>query len=199
VDVRALTLFVVRHGECEHNAEGLSRVAGQNDSPLTPRGRAQSRANGILLKELSPDLSQLGFFASSLHRACMTMELLRESSGLEPALYLADRRLMEIDCGDNTWLPWPEIEARAEKDPLWNSDRWNYVHPNGESLAILQQRVEEFLQTLLGDAVIVTHAGVIRMIRAHILGLSHQQTLDYRPPNAGIMRLSAGVEIYFGE
>lgn len=191
------TLYVLRHGECEHNLEG--RIAGQNDSPLTARGRDQATANGVLLKRLVPDLSPLKFFASSLHRACETMELAREAAGLPAAGYVADRRLMEVDCGENTWRTWPEIEKRAEKDPIWHSDRWRYAHPGGESLVDLEQRAEAFLKPLQGNAVLVTHAGVVRMIRKLVLGLSREQTLEYHPPNAGIVRLSGGTETYFGE
>src|ERR1700679_2342669 len=95
-----LTLYVLRHGECEHNVEG--RIAAQDDSPLTQRGRDQARANGRLLKELIGDLSALDFFASSLHRTCATMELAREAAGLSATGYRADRRLMEGDLGDHT-------------------------------------------------------------------------------------------------
>jgi probable phosphoglycerate mutase len=191
------TLFLVRHGECEHNIKGL--IAGQNDSPLTARGRAQARANGILLKQLVPDLSSLDYFASPLHRAAATMELVRDAAGLPPAGYTADRRIMEIDVGGNTWLTWPEIEKRAAQDPVWHTDRWRYAHPGGESLTDLESRVEAFLNSLSRDAVIVTHAGVVRMIRKLVLGLSREETLSYHPPNAGIMRLSGGAETYFGD
>jgi probable phosphoglycerate mutase len=162
------------------------------------RGRKQAAANGISLKRLVPDLSSLAFFASSLHRACATMELMREAGGLPATDYIADRRLMEVDCGENTWLTWPEIEKRAEQDPIWHSDRWRYAHPGGESLIDLENRVSEFLRTMKRDAVLVTHAGVVRMIRKIVLGLSREATLEYHPPNAGIMRLSGGTETIFG-
>jgi probable phosphoglycerate mutase len=190
------TLFVIRHGECEHNLEG--KIAGQNDSPLTSRGCDQAHTTGTLLKQIVPDPSSLAFFASPLHRACTTMELVRESAGLTSLGYLCDHRLMEVDCGENTWLTWPEIEKRAEQDPVWHSDRWRYAHPGGESLVDLEQRVSIFLGTLDRDAVIVTHAGVVRMIRKLVLGLSRDLTLEYHPPNAGIMRLSGGTETFFG-
>ena len=45
-----LTLYIIRHGECEHNIAG--RAAGQDDSPLTHRGREQARDNGRLLARL---------------------------------------------------------------------------------------------------------------------------------------------------
>ena len=196
-DPRAPTLYVFRHGECEHNVE--RRVAAQNDSPLTARGREQARANGVLLKELAGPLERLAFYASPLHRAAMTMEIAREAAGLPAIGYIADRRLMEIDCGDNTWRKWPEIAADASRDPLWESDPWNYVPPHGESLSMLHARVGAFLNTLTGDSVLVAHAGTLRMIRSHLLGLSQVATMEYHPPNAGILRLSGGSETYFGE
>src|ERR1700679_1210264 len=100
MNFRDLTLYVIRHGECEHNALGV--VAGQNDSPLTDKGRGHARNNGAALRELVGDLSKVDFFASSLHRTCATMELARIAAGLPATGYIADRRLMEIDCGENT-------------------------------------------------------------------------------------------------
>ncbi len=184
------TLYVVRHGECVHNVEG--RVAAQNDSPLTERGRSQAHANGRLLRELAPDLAALDFVASPLHRAATTMELLREAAGLDPLLYRADRRLMEIDMGDDTWKLPREIGHLG-------AQYWDYARPNGESMAMLLARVASFLDGLARDAVLVTHAGPARVIRMHVLGLTRQDALDYHPPNAGIMRLSGGNEAYFGE
>lgn len=195
-DFRSLTLYVLRHGECEHNIRHL--VAGQNDSSLTERGRQQARANGILLRELASPLDTLEFYSSPLHRAAATMEFVRAAAGLPPAGYIADRRLMEIDCGTNTWRTWPEIEADASRHPLWESDRWDYVHPRGESLSMLHARIDEFLGGLVRNSVIVAHAGTMRMIRAHMLDLSRETTMEYHPPNAGILRLSGGSETYFG-
>ena len=196
-DVHSLTLYVLRHGECEHNLRHL--IAAQNDSALTANGRRQARDNGYLLKELAGSLHGVAFYASPLHRTCATMEIVREAAGLPPHDYFADRRLMEIDCGDNTWLTWPEIEARASGDPGWKDDRWDYVHPGGESLSMLHARVGRFLRELRGDSVLVGHAGTLRMIRAHVLGLSREATMAYHAPNAGILRLSHGAETYFGE
>jgi len=197
VGLHALTLYVVRHGECEHNVEHL--VAGQNDSPLTERGCRQARANGKRLAELARAPAALDYFCSPLHRAATTMELLRDEAGLPVRGYVADRRLMELDCGENTWRTWSDIVAAAAKDPLWHEDSWSYRHPGGESLRMLHARVGQFLRTLRRDAVIVSHAGTVRMIRAHVLGLSKDETLIYHPPNAGILRLAGGSEKIFGD
>ncbi len=194
-DFRNLTLYVIRHGECEHNAEG--RIAAQNDSPLTALGREQARANGKLLRDLAGDLSALDFFASSLHRACATMELLRAEAGMPPTGYRADRRLMEIDVGDYTWRKWseigPEDQAHYRKTP------WAHAYPGGETQEQVHARVGEFLKNLTRDSVIVSHAMPTRMVRSHYLGLSPEKTIRYEHPHAGMMRLSAGSEAYFGE
>ena len=194
-DFRNHTLYVLRHGECEHNVEG--RLASQSDSPLTAKGREQARANGKLLKEIAGDLSGLDFHASSLHRACSTMELLREAAGLPPTGYRADHRLMEMHCGDQIWLTWKEI---ADEDHArYRADPWNLARPGGENQAMVFQRVGEFLATLRRDAVIVTHQIPVRLIRGHYLGLTPDEMVGYEQPNAGIMRLSQGTETYFGE
>jgi probable phosphoglycerate mutase len=191
----ALTLYVIRHGECEHNVAG--RAASQNDSPLTKRGREQARANGLLLKELAGPLDRFRFYASPLHRTCTTMEIVREAAGLPATGYLADRRLMEIDFGDHTWMTRAEIDP--DEQARFLADPWAYARPNGESQAMLFTRVGRFLQTLAADAVIVTHAWSARMIRSHYLGLPPKDTVRYDAPHAGILRLSRGTETTFGE
>jgi broad specificity phosphatase PhoE len=128
------------------------------------------------------------------------MELAREGAGLAPTGYLADRRLMEIDYGDHTWLTRAEIEQHEQHPRPGSSwEDWDYVRPGGESWAHVHERVGRFLATLTGDAVIVTHFGPARMIRAHVLGLAPAAVAAWRPPHAGIMRLSRGSETYFGD
>ena len=134
--------------------------------------------------------------ASPLHRACVTMELLRKEAALDPLDYRADRRLMEIDFGDDTGKTIREIAERQVGG--FGVKNWDYVRPNGESVAMADERIRQFLRTLTGDAVLVTHAGIIRLIRGQMLGLSRAETLEYHPPNAGIMRLSGGTETFFG-
>jgi broad specificity phosphatase PhoE len=194
-DLKSLTLYVIRHGECEHNVEG--RLASQSDSPLTAKGRAQARGNGLLLRELAGNLDNFDFFASPLHRTCTTMELLREAAGLSPAGYRADHRLMEMHCGDQIWLRWSDIPE--EDHARYRADPWNLARPGGESQAMVFERVGDLLATLTRDSVIVTHQIPARLIRAHYLGLTPKEAVRYEQPHAGIMRLSAGSEAHFGE
>ena len=196
-DFRDLTIYLIRHGECEHNV--LGRAASWDDSPLTAAGREQARENGRLLKQAAGDLSSFDFFASPIHRTCDTMELVREAAGLPPTGYRADHRLMEIHFGDHTWMTRAEIAAIAPDLPgLDDRDDWDYVRPNGESWALLHERIGRFLPALTRNAVIVSHYGPVRAVRSHYLGLTPAETKSYKPPHAGIMRLSGGAETYFG-
>jgi probable phosphoglycerate mutase len=188
---RDLTVYVVRHGECEHNAARWA--AGQDDSPLTARGRAHARDNGRVLAQIA-DLAALDFFASSLHRTCSTMELLREAAGLPATGYTADGRLIEGNLGDHARV----TTAAYLAHPGFVADPWGYVRPNGESHAMVDARVGRFLSTLTRDAVIVTHMLPAQMIRGRYLRLSPEQAMGYPMPNAGLLRLSMGTEARFG-
>ena len=82
-----------------------------------------------------------------------------------------DGRLAEIDFGaweGRAWddLPRPEIDA-------WAADVAGYAPPGGESPRQLQARVWAWLgEMVAAEAVVVTHAGVIRALRGDWLAAS---------------------------
>ncbi len=83
---------------------------------------------------------------------------------------LFDERLMEMDFGAWEGRPWDAI-PRAELD-AWAADVAGYAPPGGESPRDLQRRALEFVASLkVPEAVLVTHAGVIRTVQAHVLDL----------------------------
>jgi broad specificity phosphatase PhoE len=193
-----LTLYVIRHGETEDNVAG--RSSGQNDSPLTARGRQQAMANGQVLKAVAGSLDGFDFFASPLHRACVTMEIVRGVLGLAPENYARDRRLMECDFGRWTGHIWNDLaHTNPEEFSARLADKWCFRIPGGESQEQLSARVGAFLATLTRDTVIVCHAGSARMIRQHVLGLTPEETVRYTPSNAGVVRYAGGTEARFGE
>lgn len=83
---------------------------------------------------------------------------------------IIDSRLAEMDFGAWEGRRWDDI-PRAELD-AWAADVAGYAPPDGESPRQLQQRALDFVASLnVPEAVIVTHAGVIRTLLAHWQGL----------------------------
>lgn len=72
--------------------------------------------------------------------------------------------LQELDFGTWEGKRWDEI-SREEID-LWAADIWNYRPGNGESASMLHARwllaLERWQNTGIKEAVVVTHAGIIR-------------------------------------
>ena len=62
-----VTLYFIRHGETQWNAD--ARYQGQADVPMNDTGRGQARRNGEALRRFLPDLAQADFLASPLARA----------------------------------------------------------------------------------------------------------------------------------
>lgn len=104
----------------------------------------------------------LPVWSSPLRRCLDLAEQLHPS----PAV---DARLAEMDFGTWEGRPWDEV-PRAELD-AWAADVAGYAPPGGESPRQLQERVLEFLAGLeVGEAVLVTHGGVIRVLEAYVTG-----------------------------
>lgn len=113
-----------------------------------------------LRTELPPDVP---VWSSPLRRCRSLAELLHP----RPIL---DERLIEMDFGRWEGRPWDAI-PRAELD-AWAADVAGYAPPGGESPRLLQGRALAFVAGLaVPEAVIVTHAGVIRTLLAHWRGL----------------------------
>ena len=113
-----------------------------------------------LRDELAPGLP---VWSSPLRRCRTLAELLHP----QPTL---DDRLVEMNFGTWEGCRWEAI-PRAELD-AWVVDVAGYAPPDGESPRMLQQRALAFVAGLdVPEAVVVTHAGVIRVLLAHWRGL----------------------------
>ena len=114
-------------------------------------------AAAALRGELPPGLP---VWTSPLARCRKLAEALHPS----PAV---DERLAEMDFGAWEGMSWDAI-AREELD-AWAADIAGYAPPGGESPLALQRRALAFVSGLdVPEAVVVTHAGVIRMLVAHV-------------------------------
>ena len=165
-------LYFVRHGETDWNVAG--RLQGQRDVPLNGRGRDQASAVGRLLRDmLAPNVADLDYVASPLQRTRETMGLLRVAMGLPAEPFAMDDRLKEIAFGQWEGRTWRDIrKSEPQTAQARDADRWGYVPPEGESYAMLAERVKPWLASLDGDTLVVSHGGVARVFLVLLAGMS---------------------------
>lgn len=98
---------------------------------------------------------------------------LRRCRALAEVLHPApriDARLAEMHFGDWEGRTWDAIGPAALD--AWAADLAGFAPPGGESALALQARALAFVAGLEdGEAVLVTHAGVMRVLLAHWQGL----------------------------
>ena len=185
------TFYLLRHGETEFNVAG--RLQGQQDSPLTARGRAQARAHGVLLRDLIAAPASWRVVASPLGRTLDTARLACAELGLPEAAIETDPRLMEIAYGEWEGQTYDEIEAyypdhwaARERDP------WGFVVPRGESYAMVAARAQAFLNEPRGNTIVVSHGGTGRVLRGLYARLAPPEMRTLEQPQDALHRLTQG-------
>jgi probable phosphoglycerate mutase len=166
-----VTIYFIRHGETDWNAQ--ARYQGQADVPMNETGRAQARRNGEALRLLLPGIAQADFVASPLQRARETMRIVRAALELDPDAFQIDERLKEAHYGDwqGTLLAdLPRLDAEGIEARTRDPFRWR--PQGGESYEDLMARTLPWLAGVARDTVVVSHGGVSRVLRGHILGLN---------------------------
>jgi uncharacterized phosphatase len=146
------SLYLVRHGETDWNAE--RRIQGSTDIPLNAMGRGQAATTGRLLARREWD----GIYSSPLSRAFGTASIISTEVGLgEPRTIDA---IVERNYGEAEGLNWEEIETRFPGDtPV----------PGRETHQEVADRVIPALVSLATSRprtalIVVTHGGVIRSV-----------------------------------
>jgi probable phosphoglycerate mutase len=185
------TLYIVRHGETDWNAE--RRYQGQVDVPLNARGRLQAQRNGEALAALMPAIAAADFVASPLGRARETMEILRTALGLDQRSYVLEDRLKELSYGH--WegkleAELPRLDPRGLEERARNPYTWRPT--SGESYADLMVRVLDWLKSVERDTLVAAHGGVMRTLSAHLLGLDPTTVPTLEAPQDRVMVLRPG-------
>ena len=162
---QGLTLYLIRHGETDWNAEG--RLQGGRDIPLNDYGRVQAEEAGQKLREVAPRAEDLDYLCSPMSRARETMEIARRSIGLHPTFYKTDERLRELTFGTWEGLTWREVRSRdPERARAREKGKWSYIPPEGENYQMLMERIMPVLTSISCDTVVVSHGGVMRTAMA---------------------------------
>lgn len=168
-----LTLIHVRHGQTDWNVAG--RLQGQLDIPMNDHGRAQAARNGRALagylSHNGPPAAALHAVSSPLGRSVETMTIVQTMLGLPDAVP-RDDRLKEVDFGEWSGHTYDELASAGQRELVERRrrDKWSFRPPGGETYAELAERVGDWLDTLTGDTLAVTHGGVYRVLCGHLCG-----------------------------
>ncbi|HSZ74438.1 MAG TPA: histidine phosphatase family protein [Rhizomicrobium sp.] len=190
---RGLTLYFCRHGETEANV--AKRFQGITiDTPLTAKGREQATAIGNILARNVSDPAHLACVTSPLHRARVTMEIIRTTLHLPPQDYSTDARIEEINLG--AWDGLTDDEARALDPAMFEKrghDKWNVRVPGGgENYADVATRAESWIASLTADTFAVSHGAFTRILRGLFAGLTGQQMSALDEPQGVVFRVRGG-------
>ena len=163
--------FLARHGQTEFNVQG--RIGG--DPPLTAKGRSQAEALARHMQNHRLDW----VFTSTRFRSHETAAPLLAQ---RPDTHvMALKEFDEIWAGDCEGMLYTEIRERMPDVTAGrNADKYGYAYPNGESYAILRERVQRGLRRALflaGDSpvLIVGHQAINRVLLSLFL---RQRTED---------------------
>lgn len=186
-------IYYIRHGETDWNAE--HRFQGRRDIPLNALGRSQAKANGKRLKALIENPDSFDFVCSPLGRTRETMENIRSEMGLDVADYQINASLAEMSYGDLEGVTLSELENDYAELFEWRKrDRWQFQPPNGESLAMTEQRVVPFFKNITRNTVVVAHGAVGRTVRRALLNLPQDDAGWFEFPQDKVFRFINGKE-----
>ncbi len=176
-------LDLLRHGE----VAGGKRFRGRRDDPLTDRGWAQMRA-AVGTDAPEPD-GWRRIISSPANRCRAFAEHLAREQDLPLDISPA---LAERDFGDWEGLSTDQIDP-TDLTRFW-TDPEDFTPPGAEPLPAFRHRVHDRWRSLLdaedqGNALLVTHGGVIRILIAEVLGISPDRLLLIEVPHACRTRL----------
>ena len=191
-----ITLYFVRHGETDWNA--VRRYQGQTDTPLNDKGRGQAGRNGRELGRILADTATgFDYVASPLMRTADTMRIIRREMGLDPEAFAREDLLKEINFGHWEGQIWDDLpNSDPEEFAARKANPYGWRPRNGESYEDLAGRVGNWITSLERDTVAVSHGGVSRVVRGHILGLDWGEIHALDVPQDKILRLRRGEQAW---
>jgi len=191
-DPALTTLYLARHGQSEWNNQ--SRVTGQLDPGLSPKGQRQSEVLAQCLK----NEALAAIYASALQRTIATAQPTATSKGLAIVSLSA---LNEIHLGVLQGRHRDERDTEAQGLwAKWQADLWGYRVPGGERFDEFAQRVDDALQEILrrhsGQSIlIVGHRATNRVLLGTLLGWPRERWAELRLRNKFFYRIRLGADV----
>lgn len=163
-----MEIYLVRH-TTPNIEKGI--CYGQSDLDVTSSFNSETK---IICQQLP--ITEISTVYSSPLLRC---QLLATSISNE---CIFDKRLKELHFGDWEMQPWDAINK--EDLEHWMKDFVNVPVPNGESYTMLQDRILDFFKSLDHTSsekiAIISHAGPMRALLAHLRGISLQDSFNIK-------------------
>jgi alpha-ribazole phosphatase len=179
-----MDLVLIRHSEPLVDA-GV--CYGQTDLPLRDDVAMLARAASARMDALGVPACERGWHTSPLRRCLSLAHALSGANGAR-----IDTRLSEMDFGAWEGLRWNGIERTLIDS--WAADILHARPHGGESLAHFAQRVLAWFDDVCAASSpspvhVVSHAGVMRVLTAHVLGIGVDGALQWPLDFGGIVWL----------
>lgn len=146
-------------------------IYGQTDIDVTPDFEKEATA---IQQNIPTDTDAV--YSSPLQRCTKLAQFLFNKDVIE------DSRLQELNFGDWEGLMWGDVEEKQLNN--WMENFVTTAPPNGESMADMLKRVQGFWTELLklnhSKVVVITHAGVIRLISSIIMDTGLKDIFDLK-------------------
>uniref|UniRef100_A0AAR2M4M6 6-phosphofructo-2-kinase/fructose-2,6-bisphosphatase 2 n=1 Tax=Pygocentrus nattereri TaxID=42514 RepID=A0AAR2M4M6_PYGNA len=180
IHVHSHSIYLCRHGESEHNIQGL--IGG--DAGLSARGKEFARAlRGFVENQ---KIVGLKVWTSQLKRTIQTAEAL----GVP---YEQWKILNEIDAGVCEEMSYEMIRDKyPEEYAMRDQDKYHYRYPGGESYQDLVQRLEPVIMELerQGNVLVICHQAVMRCLLAYFLDKSADDLPYLKCPLHVVLKLT---------
>ena len=174
-------LIIVRHCKTYLNEE--NREQGITDLPLSEEGIKQAQILALALKNEKVEV----IYTSQFKRAIQTAEAINKFHNVP---LLKEKILNEMSYGIFEGMTINEIKEKyAELFEEWHKDEFNFKFPEGESLSIIKNRLNQCLPSIASEKkniMIVAHGEVSRVILGILLNWSNEKIISTKLRNGSV-------------
>ena len=185
----AQPLVFVRHGETPWNAS--SRYQGTTETAISERGKQQAIKNADLLSQVisqwSVNPEDVKLVTSPLLRARQSSKLIADELAISRNLIQTERAFREIAMGR-----WQGYNSAQVKERFYlerktrKTKRWDFAPQGGESLASRATEVRTALEKLSPYTIVVTHAGILRILKHVLGGTPKEEAAGFQMPHVAV-------------
>jgi probable phosphoglycerate mutase len=178
-----MTVYFIRHGESEANAQGVT--AGQSESPLTSRGRTQAHAAALQLQTKNIHIDTI--ISSPLQRAFDTATIIADELQYSDEITI-NPLIIERSLGTLQGKSAATLHGMSASEQAAAG-----VETDAEVMARARELVAELQRMPQGNLLLVSHSGFGR----RLIALVKEVEVESVPklPNADVIALCSSEQL----